>query len=41
MLEILDESDIELMKTNTKNNPANMLTNAVMRAKFNYCKILF
>jgi len=41
VLEILDESDIELMKTNTKNNPPNMLTNAVTRAKFNYCKNLF
>jgi len=35
--EILDECDIELLKVHTKENPANMLTKVVSRAKFTQC----
>ena len=38
--EILDESDIELQKIHTKENPADMRTKIVPRVKFAHCKEL-
>jgi len=38
--EILDESDIELKKIHTKENPTDMLTKIVPGIKFEYCKKL-
>jgi len=38
--EILDESDIELLKVHTKENSADMLTKMVSRVKFIHCKEL-
>ena len=36
MRDILEESDIELKKIHTKNNPADMLTKVVSGVKFNH-----
>ena len=40
VLEILDESDIELLKVHTKENPVDMLTKVVSGVKFAHCKEL-
>ena len=36
--EILDEGYIELLKINTKENPADMLTKMILGVKFTHCK---
>jgi len=38
--EILDESDIELLKIHVKENPADMLTKVMSRVKFTHYKEL-
>ena len=38
--EILEESDIELLKVHTKENPVDMLTKVVLGVKFTNCKEL-
>jgi mevalonate pyrophosphate decarboxylase len=40
MREILKEGNIMLVKINTKDNPADMLTKVVLGVKFNHCKNL-